>query len=46
MALGGGIDVSVGDHFAVRLIQGDWLLFRSGGITDKKNGRVSAGGLR
>jgi len=43
MALGGGIDVSIGDHFALRLIQGDWLLFRSDGITDKENGRVSAG---
>jgi hypothetical protein len=42
-ALGGGLDANVNDHFAVRLIQADWLLFRSGGFTDKKNGRVSAG---
>jgi opacity protein-like surface antigen len=43
MAMGGGIDVNPGDHFSIRLIQADWLLFRSGGFTDRKNARVSAG---
>ncbi len=43
MALGGGLDANANDHFAIRLIQADWLLFRSGSFTDKKNGRVSAG---
>jgi hypothetical protein len=43
MALGGGLDVNAGDHFAVRLVQGDWLLLRSGGDTFKRNARVSAG---
>jgi opacity protein-like surface antigen len=43
MALGGGLDANANDHFAVRLIQADWLVFRSGGFSDKKNARVSAG---
>jgi hypothetical protein len=42
-AIGGGLDVKVNQHIAVRLVQADWLLFRSGGETDKKNARVSAG---
>jgi opacity protein-like surface antigen len=43
MALGGGLDANANDHFAIRLIQADWLLFRSGSFTDKENGRVSTG---
>jgi opacity protein-like surface antigen len=43
MALGGGLDVNAGRHLALRLVQADWLLFRSGGVTDRKNVRVSAG---
>ena len=43
MALGGGLDVNANDHLALRLVQADWLLFRAGGITDKKNARASAG---
>jgi hypothetical protein len=43
MALGGGLDANANDHFAVRLIQADWLAFRSGGFSEKKNARVSAG---
>ena len=43
MAVGGGADVNAGEHFAVRLVQADWMLFRSGGVTAKKNARVSAG---
>lgn len=42
-AVGGGLDVKVNEHVAVRLVQADWLLFHSGGSTDKKNARVSAG---
>ncbi len=42
-ALGGGLDVNVSEHVAVRLVQADWLLFRSNGVTDKSNARVSAG---
>jgi len=42
-AIGGGLDVKVSEHVAWRLVQGDWLLFRSGGETDKKNARVSTG---
>ena len=43
MAVGGGADVNAGQHFAIRLIQADWLLFRAEGVTEKRNGRVSAG---
>ena len=43
MAMGGGLDANAGRHFAVRLVQADWLLFHSGGVTDKKNVRVSTG---
>jgi hypothetical protein len=42
-AIGGGLDANANDHFAFRLIQADWLLFRSGGYTDKSNVRVSTG---
>jgi len=42
-ALGGRLDVSVNEHVAVRLVQADWLPIRSGGVTEKSNGRVSAG---
>jgi hypothetical protein len=43
MALGGGLDVNAGKHLAIRLVQADWLYFRSGGEAAGKNGRVSAG---
>ena len=43
MALGGGLDVNAGSHLALRLVQADWLLLRSEGVTDKKNVRVSTG---
>ncbi len=42
-AIGGGLDVKVNEHVAVRLVQADWLLLHSGGVTDRKNARVSAG---
>ena len=43
MAFGGGLDVKAGNHLALRLVQADWLLLRSGGFADKKNVRVSTG---
>ena len=43
MAFGGGLDVNAGNHLAWRMVQADWLLFRSGGETDRKNVRVSTG---
>ncbi len=43
MAFGGGVDVKVADRVAFRVIQGDWLVFRSEGYTSKKNARVSTG---
>lgn len=43
MAVGGGLDVNLNKHIAWRLVQGDWLMFRAGGETDKKNARVSTG---
>lgn len=43
MMIGGGLDVKVSDHFAIRTIQPDWVLWRSHGITEKKIARVSTG---
>jgi opacity protein-like surface antigen len=43
MAVGGGFDVNANDHFAIRVLQADWLLFGAGGVTDKKNARLSTG---
>ncbi len=43
MALGGGVDVTACKHFAVRLIQADWLLLRSDGVANKRNVRISTG---
>ena len=43
MAFGGGVDASIGNHFAIRLAQADWWLLRSNGVFDKNNGRVSSG---
>ena len=43
MMLGGGLDVNVSRHFAIRAIQPDWIMWRSHGMTEKKIGRVSTG---
>ena len=43
MGLGGGMDVSAGNHLALRLVQADWFLLHAGGETEKKNVRVSTG---
>lgn len=47
MALGGGVDVSVGSHFAIRLVQADYLLTRFASVTGssvtQNNARISAG---
>jgi hypothetical protein len=43
MAFGGGVDVKEAPKVAFRLIQGDWLVFRSEGYTSKKNVRISTG---
>jgi len=40
---GGGIDARVNARLAVRLFQADWLLWRTQGITEKQNARISAG---
>jgi hypothetical protein len=40
---GGGVDVKVGPHLAVRPAQFDWMLLRAEGVTEKKNIRYSAG---
>ena len=42
-ALGGGFDVKVSEHVAVRLVQADWLILHGSGSTDMKNVRVSSG---
>jgi hypothetical protein len=42
MMFGGGLDVGRG-RLAWRVVQGDWLITRFSGFTDKKNVRVSTG---
>lgn len=42
MALGGGVDVKVGLHTAVRAVQADYLMTRFGGST-QNNARLSFG---
>ncbi len=43
MALGGGLDLNFGDSFAVRIVQADWMPYRSGNQWIDKNVRVSTG---
>jgi len=43
MMAGGGVDASVTRHVKVRVFQADWLLWRTMGITERKNARVSTG---
>ena len=43
MGLGGGLDVNASEHFAIRVIQADWLSFRRAGESVDSNVRVSAG---
>ncbi len=43
MAVGGGFDVKVNQHFAVRVVQADWMPLRVAQFWVKKNARVSAG---
>jgi len=43
MMLGGGVDIKASDHISVRAVQADWILWRAEGVTEKTNGRVSAG---
>jgi opacity protein-like surface antigen len=43
MAVGGGLDVKVNQHFAVRIVQADWLPFRVGSDWVKQNARISTG---
>jgi opacity protein-like surface antigen len=43
MAIGGGMDASVKQHWAVRLGQFDWMSFRSNGSSSNNNFRYSAG---
>jgi len=43
MMVGGGVDVKVTPHIAVRVIQPDWILWKARGITEKANARISTG---
>jgi opacity protein-like surface antigen len=43
MAIGGGADAKVSPHFAVRLIQADWVYYRFSGVGESKNVRISTG---
>jgi hypothetical protein len=43
MMTGGGVDINVSDHIAVRPFQLDWVLWHTSGTMEKKNARISAG---
>ena len=43
MMAGGGVDAKVTSHLKVRIIQADWLMWETHGITENKNARVSTG---
>jgi len=43
MMFGGGADAKVSRHFAVRVIQADWVYYRFSGMSSNKNVRVSTG---
>lgn len=44
MQFGGGVDLGR-KQFALRLVQGDWLMTRFSGFTDSSNARISTGVL-
>jgi len=41
--IGGGVDVQAAKHVAIRVFQGDWIVWQVQGVTSKSSGRVSAG---
>ncbi len=43
LVAGGGLDVKAAEHIAIRVIQGDWIMWHAKGATDKSNGRISVG---
>jgi len=43
LAAGGGLDVNAGEHFSLRLVQGDWISFHRAGESLNSNARVSVG---
>jgi len=43
MMIGGGLDLKVSSHMAVRAGQFDWVLLHDSGTTEKKNFRYSGG---
>jgi hypothetical protein len=43
MMFGGGLDITAGQHLAVRGIQVDWLSIHSDGISNSKNMRIVSG---
>jgi hypothetical protein len=44
MIFGGGVDIPVGERFALRLVQADYLFTRFGGET-QNNARFSVGAV-
>ena len=42
-ALGGGVDVKATSRITVRAVQVDWILWRTQGLTEEKNARISTG---
>jgi hypothetical protein len=41
--IGGGVDVKINSHLAVRAVQADWIIWRTLGVTETKNARISTG---
>jgi len=43
MMMGGGVDVKLAPHIAVRMVQADWLYYHIQGVSESKNVRISTG---
>jgi hypothetical protein len=45
LMIGGGVDVKVRRHWAIRAIQADWFLVHGSGGTSNENIRISIGAV-
>ena len=43
MMAGGGVDARLTSHFGLRIVQADWLMWQTMGITESHNARISTG---
>jgi len=39
----GGVDVAASARVSVRVVQADWIMWHTQGLTEKKNARISTG---